>query len=282
MLQFQLFRIRIQRPGQLSLFDNPARSARDIILDVIKSKPSAQLRRGHTWHIGNIEDLDSDSIYFAVGRTTIAKVEMYDEEAGNFVNQEFDAAPYTHAFLDLSLQVVAIAAKAQLAPTVPGIARQLERLLNSSTILLQADALIGVKPLNDPQDFVSHLREAFSIQKFAVTFRRPNPWDVDRDFHEPFEKFLAEADGDKGKAVIEGESLNSEPLEKVATSAAALGDDAEAQIRTARGRRPIKKRLRGNPVNFSADNADDREAKIGIIERIKEIYSRVRQQSPEQ
>jgi hypothetical protein len=282
MLQFQLFRIRIQRPGQLNLFDNPRRSPRDIILAVINSKPSAQLRRGHTWHIGNIEQIDADSIYFALGRTTTAKVEMYDEEAGNFVNQEFDTAPYTHAFLDLNLQVVAIAAKAQLAPTVPGIGRQLEKLLNSSPVLLEAEAQIGVTPLSDPEDFVTHLREAFSIQKFAVTFRRPNPWDVDRDFHEPFEKFLAEADGDKGKAVIEGESLNSEPLEKVATSAAALGDDAEAQIRTARGRRPIKKRLRGNPVNFSADSADDREAKIGIVERIKEIYSRVRQQSPEQ
>lgn len=57
MLQFQLFKVRIQRPGQLRLFDDPARAPRDIILEVVRSKPSAQLRRGYTWHIGNIEEL---------------------------------------------------------------------------------------------------------------------------------------------------------------------------------------------------------------------------------
>src|SRR5437773_3940236 len=160
MLQFQLFRIRIEHPGQLNLFEDPRRSSRDIILDVIKSKPSAQLRQGYTWHIGNIEELDPNAIYFALGRTTTAKVETYDEEAGNFVDQEFDTAPYTHVLVELNLQVIAIAGKAQLAPTVPGIGRQLEKLLNSSPILLDAEARIGVAPLNDPQNFITHLREA--------------------------------------------------------------------------------------------------------------------------
>jgi hypothetical protein len=155
--------------------------------------------------------------------------------------------------------------------------------LNSSPLLSQAEARLAVAALNDPQDFITRLQAAFSIQKFAVTFRRPNPWDVDRDFHGPFEKFLVETEGDKGKAIVEGESLKPEPLEQVASSAAALGDDAEAQIRTGPGRRPIKKRLRGNPVNFRADDADDRDAKIGIVQRARELYLRVRTQThPEQ
>jgi hypothetical protein len=201
MIQFQLFKVRIQRPGQLRLFDDPARAPRDIIFEVVRSKPSAQLRRGYTWHIGNIEELDVNAIYFALGRTTTAKVEMYDERAGDFVVAEFDAAPYTHAIMDLHLQLVAIAGKAQLAPTTLGIARLLQKLLNSSPVVLESEAKIGVSPLNDPHDFISHLRDAYSIEQFAVTFRRPNPWDVDADFHAPFERFLAETDGEKGKAI---------------------------------------------------------------------------------
>lgn len=220
-----------------------------------------------------------NAIYFALGRTTTAKVEMYDERAGDFVVAEFDAAPYTHAILDLHLQVVAIAGKAQLAPTTPGIGRQLEKLLNGSPIVLEAEANIGVSSLNDPHDFISHLRDAHSIEQFTVTFRRPNPWDVESDFHAPFERFLAETDGERGKAIVEGEDLDVKPLEKVAASAAALGDDAEAMIRTTAGRRPVKKRLRGNPVTLRTDDADEREAKISLLGRVRELYSRVRQQT---
>jgi hypothetical protein len=175
------------------------------------------------------------------------------------------------------LQAIAVAGKAKLAPTISGIARQVEKLLNRSPLLLLAAARVTVSPLNDPQDFITHLREAYSIQKFTVTFRVPNPWDVDKDFHEPFERFLAEADGETGRAVVEGKHLKPEPLEQVTASAAALGDDAEAKLRTAPGRRAIKKRLRGNPVTFAAE---DGEPKPQLLEKTQEAYARVRRQPP--
>jgi len=273
--QFQMFRIKVVRGPQASLFESPTRTS-DILRNAIESKPSAELRKGHTWHIGNVKTLDSRGVYFAIGRTTTLTVERYDPKRRDFLEEEFDTAPYTHVFLDLETQVAAIAAKARLARSAAGVARQLQRLLNQSPGARDHEITFDVVELKDPEDFIAHLRSAYVIEQFTFTFSRPNPFDVNQDFVKPLERFLSEARGEQGKAAVTGSHLDSGVLEEVARSAAASGDDAEARLRTSESEGVVKKRLSGNPVILCEDDPDTLEKKKNLLAKLRKVYARLR------
>jgi len=165
--------------AQRQLFD-PERSRQEILSEVVSSTPEASLRMGMTWHIGNVQQVAADGLYFRVGRTTRQTLQVF--EGGQFADETFETAPYTHALMDLSLEVLALARNARLSPSIPGIARQLSRLLNESQASLRCDSSFEIDELTDPEDFISHLRTAQAIYKFTVWFSRPNPWDVNQDF----------------------------------------------------------------------------------------------------
>lgn len=276
MPKFQLFRAKVIRGLQMPLLDS-GRTSSDLINEAIRAKPSAELRTGHTWHIGNVADVETNGIYFACGRTTTATVERYDASLGNFVEEEYDSAPYTHVMFDSTTQVAAISAKSRLAPTIPGIARQVQRLLNASRVAREHEVTFELAEIKDPEDFIGHLRSAYSISRFTFLFSRPNPIDVNADFVAPLEKFLHESRGSRGQAGVTGDSLDPRVLEDVARSAATSGDDAEATIRTSEAARSIKKRLRGNPVTITEDDPDDHDKKQALLARIRDLYDRLRE-----
>jgi hypothetical protein len=273
-LRFQLFRAKAYPPAQASLFElyDHGRALRR----AIESRPSVQLRHGFDWHIGNVEPIDESSLYFALGRTTRSHVELFDTGSGNFVLQEFETSPYTHVVIDTNLQVCGIAAKARLAPTVSGIARQLQRLLNQSDEAKRTSVRFDIVAISDPEGFIEQLRSAFQISQFTIEFSRPNPWDVDEDFHKPMQKLLREADGRKGRTTLKGENLNSEPLETLTRSIAASGNDATAQVRRTARSRPQSRRLRGNPITISHEDCSSSEERRSLLQQIREIYRRVR------
>ena len=274
MFRFQLFRSKVYPPTQASLFAVP--NPEEALRHAIESKPSSQLRRGFDWHIGNVEYIDTHAVYFALGRTTKSIVELFDEDTGDFVEQEFETSPYTHAFFDFERQVCAIAAKARLAPTVPGIARQLEKLLNLSDEAMQTQFRFEIAAISDPEDFLQQLRDAYQITRFAVEFSCPNPWDVEKDFHRPMQALLREAQGERGKASLKGENLNPGTLEELTRSVASSGNDAEATLRRGRTSRPIRRRLRGNPVTVGQDKCSTPDERLSLVQRIRSAYERVR------
>lgn len=102
MLTFYLFRAKVISPKQQILFGDEKKPP-EVLRSVLLSKPSKELRKGHVWHIGNVNELDEESIYFALGRTTTSIVERYDNVGQNFLEEDFETSPYTHAILDLSL-----------------------------------------------------------------------------------------------------------------------------------------------------------------------------------
>ena len=117
MLEFQMFRIKVY-PSPQSLLFEPPKTPPEIIEDVILSLPSVELRKGMIWHIGNISTLEEGGLYFRIGRTTKSTLEIY--ENGNFEEQEFETAPYTHMVLDIRLELCAIAKKSKLSPKTTG------------------------------------------------------------------------------------------------------------------------------------------------------------------
>jgi len=82
-VEYSLFRANFIRTHQPSLFDSELGS-QDLFLLAIQEKPSAELRNGSIWHIGNVRMFSEDSGYFAVGRTTKSTIEKFDGGACDF------------------------------------------------------------------------------------------------------------------------------------------------------------------------------------------------------
>jgi hypothetical protein len=278
MIEFQLFRVKVFFPEQMSLLE-PPRSRSEILREVIESKPEAQLRRGIQWHIGNVEEVGTNALYFRVGRTTTSTLEFFED--GKFADQLFETAPYTHAVIDLPSEVCVIAKKPQLSHQTTGIANQLARLFEHSETALRLETEFKIGEINDPEDFISQLKSAYLISKFTVWFTQPNPWDVNEDFIRPAQKLVRASNGKQGKTELKGERLNPEVLEDISRSAAATSDDAVAWIKPTATKRRVKKRLKGNPVVLQQEDVDSKDSRQHLVQRMLELYEKVRHSSEE-
>ena len=273
MIEFQLYRIKVFLPQQLELL-KPNLSRSEILRRIIEALPEAQLRRGMLWHLGNVERIGTEALYFRVGRTTTSTFEFFVD--GKFADQLFETAPYTHAIIHLPTEVCAIAKKPQLSHRTHGIANQLARLFERSELALQSDVRFEIGEITDPDDFISHLRQAEAIFKFAVWFTQPNPFDANEDFIRPAQKLVKASNGEQGKTEIKGRRLSAAVLEDISRSAAATGDEAAAWLKLPASRKRVKKRLKGNPVILQQEHVDDAGAKKSLLHRMLEIYQRVR------
>ena len=138
------------------------------------------------------------------------------------------------------------------------------------------DAEFEVAPIFDPTDLIAYLGRARAVSRFWVTFKRPNPFDADRDFQRPLQNVLVQSGGTKGKAQLEGENLIVESLEKMARAAAATGDDAGATMILPRERARVQKRLRENPVMLSQEDLANADQHQTLLARMREEYRRIR------
>ena len=274
MLEFQLFRVKVFFPAQLPLLERPP-SRQEILKQAIESLPSAESRRGRVWHIGNVAPVDRTGLYLRLGRTTTTTVEVFED--GRFRDQTFETAPYTHALIDLDLEVCAIAKKTRLSPTIKGIANQFARLLQESRRAMEFQITFEISELADPEDFISHLRTAYAISKFTVWFSQPNPFDVNEDFIGPAQRLVRESNSHQGKTELKGDNLNSDVLTDITRSAASTGDDAVAWLKPSQRQRRVKKRLKGSSVNVPQQHVDDLPARQTLLDKVRDLYRRIRQ-----
>ena len=273
MPEFQVFRLKVYPSKQSSLFEKEKRPA-DILKEVIESLPSAELRKGMIWHIGNVRELDKAGLYFRIGRTTTSTIEIYQD--GNFLDQEFETAPYTHALIDTNLEICAIAKKTRLSLSILGIANQLVKLLNESEKGRYFQLGFEIDEITDPEDFIAYLHKALAISKFWITFSKPNPFDVNKDFIEPMGRLLRESNGERGKTELQGESLSPDKLEALARSAASTGDNAGALLVPSQTETKVKKHLKGNPVMLKQEDLSDDDQKRNLLEKIRALYHKIR------
>jgi hypothetical protein len=94
-IEYSLFRAKFVRSNQRSLFYADS-SPSQLFLLAIEEKPSAELREGYRWHIGNVRLFSENTGYFAIGRTTKSSIEKFDPTSGNFLDEELETSPYTH------------------------------------------------------------------------------------------------------------------------------------------------------------------------------------------
>jgi hypothetical protein len=272
MIRFQLFRLR--------LFVSPTLFNQDVdrielLEKVIKGRPSAELRKGYWWHIGNVEIIDDKGVYFALGRTTKSIFELYDIETRNFVIDEHAESPYTHAYIDFPRQVLAIAYKPRLAPDTKAIAKQLEKLLNIQEALHGSNITADIAPLNDPRDFLTHIKVAAIVQSFTAEVTLPNPFDSHEDFEKPYQRFVRATEGYKGKAMVQGDDLNREVIGEVAKACAAAGNDASARMKDTERSRFRTRHLKGQAVTLDYNDKDQDESPKSFLDAIRETYKAI-------
>lgn len=274
-IEFQLFRITVYPSEQRELFEIN-KTPSEILKEVIVSSPSAELRRGITWHIGNTLLIDNDSYYFRIGKTSRSTLEIF--ENGNFIDEELDTSPYTHVFLDYRLELCAIARKNRLSQSVIGIANQLTRLFNKSEYAQSLGAKFEINIIKDPSDFISHLNTANTIERYWVNFKKPNLIDANKEFYKPMEKLLKDTHGDIGKTQLKGENLNPEPLIELTRTAASSGNDAGATMGIIINNNvsKIRRRLSDNPVMIYKEDIAEKSLKMEFIDMIRRIYFKIR------
>jgi hypothetical protein len=272
-IEYSLFRAKFIKPSQMSLL-NKELTPRDMFLQALKDRPSKELRAGYIWHVGNIEYFSEGTGYFAVGRTTNSTIEKFDDLTGNFIEEELEESPYTHCVFNADIGFIGIARKASLAPTAKGVALRIGQLLSSTRVIIENNISVEIAPIPDPEGFLRALDTAYRVMRFVATFRGPNPFDADEHFQKPLSVYLSAANGEKGKAQIQGDDLNREVLQEVTRSTAATGNEASARIIKKNTQKAINISLKGDPIKRGY-NEDEHKPEV-VLADLTSLYHRVR------
>lgn len=270
--EVHLYRIKLIKSKQIPLLAED-RSARDIFLTAIAEKPSKIQENGTGWTIGNIVKDDRDTGSFAVGRITTKSVERFDKETGDFVDEVDDAGPYTLVFFDASIGLLGIVKKSNVAASPASISRRLQELQETTAIVSETSVEINIHYIPDPDDFISKLRDAYSIKRFRATFTGPNPVDADEIFQKPLSVYCQTMNASGGAVEVTGNDLNSEAAESVARSTAATANSASATIVEQHGSRSRRIYLKKGALIAQVDTEAGRKE---VLEEIKSEYKRVR------
>lgn len=254
-IEYSLFRVKFIKPAQQALF-NEKITPKELLISAVLQKPSAELRAGYHWHIGNVKLFNDARGYFAIGRTTTSSIEKFDGVSGNFIEEETEESPYTHCVFDSSIGFIGIAKKPNLSQTTKGIANRLEDLLSLTDGVMENKIAVEVRPIPDPDGFLKAITEAYKVYSYSATFRGPNPFDADEYFQKPLAVYLSAANGHKGKTTIKGDDLNREVLAEVTRSTAATGNEASARVQKNRAQKAITVNLRGDPIKRRYDEEE--------------------------
>jgi hypothetical protein len=259
-IEYSLFRVKFIKSNPPSLFHSDLTPS-ELFLRAVQEKPSAELREGYLWHIGNVRFFVPQTGYFAIGRTTKSTIEKYDPMSGNFLEEELETSPYTHCVFNAEIGIIGIAQKSALSPSVKGIAGRIQQLLSRSIVVSESSTTVEIAPIPDPEGFL-------------LTFHGPNPFDADEHFQKPLSVYLSSANGEKGRAQIQGQDLNRDVLQSVTRSTAATGNEAAASITKSKSQKPHTIHLRGDPVKRRYD--EEEHLPEAVLEDLEKLYSRVR------
>jgi len=281
-LLFNLFRLQVFLPKQMELLGRLA-GAPDIIKEALLERPTYVYLRG-AWHIGNVAEVDSDGLYFAIGKQLPKNVGTLNE-SGDFINQHAIFAPNTHVILDLRYQVLAIAKNSELSPAPRSVARKLQRLLQDTKVARDHGCRFSIDLINDPVEFVDTLMKVEAVTKFQVSYSLPNVWDAERDFQRPFQETSRELGSEVGTATFKGTDLERNRLVQLTRAAAAVGKLAKAWVRRTKNARPVPIISKESPATYTAEapeapevpdvSQDPRWAR-GILGSVRKVYEDIR------
>jgi hypothetical protein len=265
--EFELYRLRLEKPRQQQLFGEfPERS--DVIAKAVNSKPAVELKQTVKWHIGNVETSNGGWIYFFVGKTSLRKTEHFDEESRDFKNSLGEHSPFTYVILNPQNGLLGIAKRSKLANKTQTTANRLERILNSSKDVSESNYTAVIKHISDTHGFRQKVLAAREVRRFTFWVSPSNPIDIDGRFHQPNKDLVDASGAQEGVVSIKGRALDKEIVLNTANSVNSVGDDATASILHRDSRHPITVSIKGNPskVSITEDQMEERQAEKLIEE----------------
>ena len=251
--EFSLFRIKFIKPSQKNFLHEEDKTPGEYFKAALEDRPSLEVRKIFSWHVGNLEYFSKTSGHFAVGRTSKKTVDLYDEGTRNFIEVDHKESPYAHCLFDLNIGIVVISKNNSLNQRTEHIAEKLEKLLSQNTDIFKNEIRVEVSAIPDPEGFIRQLSKASLITRFTASFGGPNPFDADEFFQRPMSVYLSSARGEEGNATIKGEKLDNETLVEVAKSTAATGNKAFARIKRYKSSKAETIHLEGDPVKRRID-----------------------------
>lgn len=275
MVTLYLFRIRLERSRQLEAFDEMTRT--EALRDSIREIPRYEDGWGKVWLVGDLEDLDSNSMYFRLGKETGAIEPEYDADRASFVEAEHVHAPNTDVFLELDLQVVGLRYERQLGRTPQSIANRLRDVLRRSETMQRSPFTVAEIPqIPDPLEFIRQVRDAYALRMFTFWFSRPNFAD-EGDLTRKLGALAEQAGASGGRTVISGDSLEPDVVADMTNEAVSQGEDASAQIQRTEGSdRETIHAKDDNPKTVEAGDLDTANERRGVIDRVRAAIDELR------
>ncbi|MEL5849008.1 MAG: hypothetical protein U7M05_06525, partial [Candidatus Igneacidithiobacillus chanchocoensis] len=172
MASYSLFRLKLIEGNQKQIFGENI-SRKQFFEILLQKKPSYEIRKGQIWHIGNVADREDGGLVFAVGKTTKAGKEKYDEKSGDFLEVLDEESPFTYVFYASDIGALAIAQKRKLAPNSSIIAKNIEKILNANFYTIDNSISVKIEEIADPRSFVDQLYDAYAVVIFAMEFGEP-------------------------------------------------------------------------------------------------------------
>ena len=299
MPDFHLFRIRVIPPHQATLWFPASSDARlpsrrtlpalpsdDVappaaILAALEASPESHSKRFGKWHIGGLARLTDNGYYFKLGRITKRIEPQWDHVRRDFVDVEKAPAPYTHALLDLKTQVCGLALNRAITQTARTLANRLAMLLNSAALPLEMHGLrFKVTEVSNPDDFITQIKEAYTIERFSFTALRPN-FPNPSDLASAAEEYARDLDAKHVRMYATGTSLNAELVERQTREAIDRGGDVSARIQAQPNEKASTIKPDRNPVIVGDGDVETEKQKQNTFRRILQRYKQLRSKNDE-
>jgi hypothetical protein len=273
-VEYWLFRVKMIRPSQRQLFADPNLTPGELFVAALQEHPALKVRQ-NIWRVANLEHFGDSKLQgrFAVGTIKSARFEVVDRLTGDFVEAEFETAPYTYCLFDATIGLLGVAKKQTLTPYVSDIVKRIQTVLENSFIVIRNDIKVMIDPIRDPSPFLSKIRQAYRVSRYRATFTGPNPFDADEYFQRPLSVLCQKTSAVQGRVELQGDNLDREVLQEVSRSTVASGNTASATIKEARNGKSSVVRTGGDPLKRKYDASYRPEE---ILKDLIELYAKVR------
>jgi len=272
---FTLFRIICKQPYETSLFPSII-EPREAILALLKQQPSGEIREGYTWHVGNLNIVSEDYIWFRFGRISDAIVPQYDEIKKNFIDEESEQAPNALMLIDMHYQVIAIENKYQLHPKVTRIGSTFERILNEWLTTTRQSIKIEIRELRDLEDIIQLINNSHRIRGIEYEVARRNNWDVEEHVQRRHEDLLEFSNADLATTEITGSNIHKEAAIKITRAINAKGRPVKIKAMRRPGEKATKKTSMDKHKTISVDKPKTNEDMVMTLDTVRLEYTNMR------
>lgn len=232
MPRLHLFTVKVEA---LPLFASErTTSSRDLLDQALHEHLWYRDGWGRSWYLGDLEEIGQRGRHFRIVLVRDDEATDFDEEAAVTIETEQRQVDYSDVVLDLETQVAGISFDRALGYKVETVASRLASLLSQSKAIDPELYRIRVNPVPDTRDFVARVRDADRVTTVTFWFGLPNLPQTE-SARRGLQSLAAEANGNGGRAVIQGPDLDRQAIADIAAESAQVSEDVSVRVEDADG-----------------------------------------------